>query len=272
VWPALIVLAGSIALGAAALGVLDLIARRSHDHHVLSAGVAVLVLGGIGLGIVLLSPLPISAQLRGARSRRHPDPLVTVPLATPGLVAIAFAVPALVFMVAQIASGGGADGWRQAKPLGPMENVVSVALGDRATLAATADGRLWTWGEAVPAMLGASTSTPCAVPGPSDWVAVAAGDRFYLALEKNGALWGWGDNQSGALGLGVSDGSGGPTRIGDARWATVACGDDFTVAIQKNGTLWACGAKGDSQFGSGGVSYGDILRQIGTSHDWAAVA
>jgi alpha-tubulin suppressor-like RCC1 family protein len=270
-WPALIVLACSAVLGSAALGLLDLIAQRSHDPHVLSGGVAVLVLGGIGLGVVLLSPLPISPNLRRARSKRHPDPLATHPLMAPGLVVIAFVAPAVFLAVAQIASGGGATGGPPPpKPLGPMQNVVSVALDPPTTLAVTRDGRLWTWGDSmldVP-----DTVTPYAVPGQSGWVAVTTASASYLLLKRDGTLYGWTiANSAPELGLG-SEAPHVPARIGDARWAMVAGGDHFTVAIQKSGTLWTCGDNDSGQLGLGDSVQRDRLTQVGSSFDWTTVA
>lgn len=95
-WPGVLLVAGAPVLGAAVLGLLDLAA-----HRLLTGGVTVIALGGLTLGIGLLSPLPVSRGFsRSRRFRAYPAPLVA-----PGLVFIGFALPSLVFIVIQLALG-----------------------------------------------------------------------------------------------------------------------------------------------------------------------
>ena len=115
---------------------------------------------------------------------------------------------------------------------GPLENVVQVAGGAGFSLALTADGKVYSWGDDTYGQLGDGNTaaydqqsggtngvlrrdTPDVVlaTNPQTFsvqplrgiVAIAAGREFALALGANGVVYAWGRNQLGQLGNGTND-------------------------------------------------------------------
>jgi len=94
-------------------------------------------------------------------------------------------------------------------PLKIMDNVISVAVGERHTAVLKYDGSVWTWGENTFGQIGDGTVTEWTqtefgwIPTASsqrtqpvhimdDVVSIAAGHDSTLALKSDGSLWGWG--------------------------------------------------------------------------------
>jgi alpha-tubulin suppressor-like RCC1 family protein len=97
-----------------------------------------------------------------------------------------------------------------------------IAAAQNRSIAAGADGSVWTWGDNSAGLLGddGSThrSTPVAVQRLSDAVAVAAGDAGTegarsVALRGDGTVWAWGGNASGQLGDGTNDDRSTPVQV-----------------------------------------------------------
>ncbi|MBN2584254.1 MAG: hypothetical protein JXL80_14425 [Planctomycetes bacterium] len=98
--------------------------------------------------------------------------------------------------------------------VGYLTSVVSVAAGTTHTIAALADGSVYTWGSNEQGELGVGTwgtglysETPVQVLAPAGEeghltgiIAVAAGDDYSVALKGDGTVWTWGNNFHGALG------------------------------------------------------------------------
>lgn len=89
-----------------------------------------------------------------------------------------------------------------------ITDVTDAAAGYLSSVAATSDGRAWTWGGNCAGTLGNGTRdctvaypTPQPVPGLTGVVDVAAGPEHSLALLQNGTVVGWGESL-GAYGLG----------------------------------------------------------------------
>lgn len=134
-----------------------------------------------------------------------------------------------------------------------MERVVSVAAGRAHTLAATASGAVFSWGNNQARQLGrdAGGATPAGEPARVSAVAdpaslVAAGEYFSLAALRAGGLLGWGANGNGQLGRGgaahEAEGGKGALAVGPAaggaapsrRVVALAAGYQHAAAIVVN--------------------------------------
>ncbi|MBM4320768.1 MAG: hypothetical protein FJ125_12645 [Deltaproteobacteria bacterium] len=73
------------------------------------------------------------------------------------------------------------------------------------SLALTAEGELWGWGDGRSGQLGDGTKAgslgPVPIPGPvGEWAEVDAGEEFAVGVRVDGTLWSWGWNEYGQLG------------------------------------------------------------------------
>jgi alpha-tubulin suppressor-like RCC1 family protein len=80
--------------------------------------------------------------------------------------------------------------------------MASVDCGDKHTIALSADGEIWTWGNGANGRLGNGDVIGLDYPEPMEFfdsvscVEVAAGRNFSLALRNDGVIFGWGKNNS----------------------------------------------------------------------------
>ena len=120
---------------------------------------------------------------------------------------------------------------------------VDVAAGAFHSLALTADGQVWAWGEADTGQLGQPNlglggpttriGTPMLIPNLTGIVDIAASNYNSYALAGDGSLWVWGNNQYGQLGIGTLDYFNVPTRIAPPagyRYTSVDTGTFFALA------------------------------------------
>lgn len=134
--------------------------------------------------------------------------------------------------------------------------VVDVAAGSYHTIAATADGRVWTWGANPYGQLGNGTSSgigpnPVAfeVVGLTSISKVAASLGASAALDRLGRLWVWGYTGGG---LGVNQVFLLPTPVPlPAPAVDVALGANFAVVLLNDGRVVTWGQNGVGQLGSG---------------------
>jgi alpha-tubulin suppressor-like RCC1 family protein len=163
-----------------------------------------------------------------------------------------------------------------------LDNWVSVACGDRHTVAIRSDGSLWGWGYGSSGQLGDGTSggikkSPVRIGSFNDWAFAEGGDTHTVASRGDGSLWSWGYNIAGQLGDGTTTNRLSPVQVGGAAdWRFVAAGYRYTVSIRGDGSLWAWGYNGQGQLGDGTtvnrsspVRIGDAtwaLASCGTSH------
>ncbi len=144
-----------------------------------------------------------------------------------------------------------------------ISNAVALAGGRDFSVAADANGRVWTWGYNSYGILGNGPNTsydqpvPSPISGVSNVVSVAAGSQHALALRTDGTVWAWGDDSYGQLG------------VGGLPWGTtnvpirslvltqivaIAAGQYHSVALDKNGTVWTWGAGDSGRLGNGGTT------------------
>ena len=154
------------------------------------------------------------------------------------------------------------------------EGVVRVGVGPTHGGAATADGRLLTWGQHRQGQLGHDCpngkGVPAQVEGLPDGakpVALAFGRQHSAVALDDGSLWTWGSAREGALGHGpwrsdtaMNDHGGGavvarPRRVEGAlkgkRVVGVSCGRECTVCVTDKGEVFSFGADDYGQLGQG---------------------
>lgn len=142
--------------------------------------------------------------------------------------------------------------------------VVDAVAGDKHSLALTADGRVWAWGNNFYGQLGDGTNTqrlsPVQVAGIDNVVAISSHSTHVLALRSDGTVWAWGDNGSDQLGTTTSQicppistpCSNVPVQVqGISAVAAVDAGGAHSLALKQDGTVWGWGYNGQGQLGNG---------------------
>ncbi|MEO8205211.1 MAG: chitobiase/beta-hexosaminidase C-terminal domain-containing protein [Chthoniobacterales bacterium] len=153
----------------------------------------------------------------------------------------------------------------------PLGNVVSVSAGKNFSVAADAEGNVWSWGLEADGRLG-NGSNATATRKVADKVTtaltetpvltgvkqVSAGERFAVARKSDGSVWTWGSNATGQLGNGgkTSKNSAVPVLAtpGGAPLtgvADVAAGDEHVVAALGNGSVYTWGNQEAGRLGNG---------------------
>jgi hypothetical protein len=149
---------------------------------------------------------------------------------------------------------------RQPAPrgVGGVEDVIAVAGGDFHSLALSADGSIWGWGDnGVGQTVTGSGPIPRRITGPGGealppFSAIASGPYTALALGPGGTLWTWGGNWSGQAGLGFTSPFMAPTQIPKMdSFVAVAAGYEHSVALRADGSVWTWGRNDYGQLGLG---------------------
>ena len=128
--------------------------------------------------------------------------------------------------------------------------IVAVAPGYFHSLALTADGALWSWGDGGGGQLGHGDRQRQPLPrkieafaGPRV-VAVSAGGNHNLALTANGSVWSWGDGACGKLGHGDEQQQLLPKKVeafAGRRVVAVSAGSNHSIAITADGAVFTWG-------------------------------
>ncbi len=139
-----------------------------------------------------------------------------------------------------------------------LSNVVVIGAGTYHSLAVTADGAVWGWGENYYGQVGDGNSgvgavpTPVQVLGLANVVAVDGGEGHSLALLDDGTVWAWGRNDFGQLGDGTNvDHPVAATVAGLPVVTDIAAGAFHSLAIDRSGRTWAWGENYTGDFGTG---------------------
>ena len=168
-----------------------------------------------------------------------------------------------------------ADPARPARVGGALDGkrVVNVACGTKHTLAVTAEGEVYAFGEGRTLALGqgeskASLKEPTLVEDlqGKGIVHVYAGNGFSLARGKDGTLYSWGCNEYGQLGQGITKRYGpvGPVII-DVPVGAVSCGDFHVVAVGADGgPVFSFGCGGDGRTGLGNSENTTFPTEVGS--------
>ncbi|XP_022131000.2 probable E3 ubiquitin-protein ligase HERC2 [Pieris rapae] len=140
--------------------------------------------------------------------------------------------------------------------------VIQVACGSRdaQTLALTACGKVFSWGDGDFGKLGRGGSDGCAVPmnverlNTLDVVQVECGAQFSLALTRDGEVWTWGKGDYFRLGHGCDAHVRRPTLVEALRGKRVihvAVGALHCLAVTSDNQVWAWGDNDHGQQGNG---------------------
>ena len=137
------------------------------------------------------------------------------------------------------------------------QHVVAVTAGANHSLALTAAGGVWSWGEGSGGKLGhgdeRSQPQPKRIEALAGHrvVAVSAGSHHCLAVTAGGAVWSWGGNRrncelgaAGCLGHGTSQNQLLPKKIealAGRRVVAVSAGGSHSLAISGDGAVWSWG-------------------------------
>jgi alpha-tubulin suppressor-like RCC1 family protein len=152
---------------------------------------------------------------------------------------------------------------------GEVGPVTQAAAGKNVSLAITASGQLYAFGDNSYGQLGTTTNYKREVPNPTPTLVtlpgasgavtqVAAGGFHSLALTASGQLYAFGDNESGQLGneIKVGDLSANPTPTlvtlpgANGPVTQIAAGGLFSLAVTAGGQLYAFGENYSGQLGN----------------------
>ena len=145
--------------------------------------------------------------------------------------------------------------------------VVAVSAGGMHSLALTADGAVWSWGQGAYGQLGHGDTQHQPLPKKVEAlagqrvVAVSAGDAHSLAITADGAVWSWGRGGNGRLGHGDQQNQLQPKKIEaltGRRVVATSVGVEHSLAITTDGAIFAWGGGDGSCLGHGE----DLSRQL----------
>ena len=140
------------------------------------------------------------------------------------------------------------------------QRVVAVSAGGHYSLALTADGAVWSWGEGGEGELGHGDEQDQLLPKKIEAfaglrvVAVSAGLYHSLAITADGAAWSWGRGDYGRLGHGDQQRQLLPKKIEafvGQRVVAVSAGGHYSLAFTADGAVWSWGGGGRGQLGHG---------------------
>jgi alpha-tubulin suppressor-like RCC1 family protein len=143
----------------------------------------------------------------------------------------------------------------------PPDRVAFVAAGKNCTVAVTARGRLYTWGDNEYGQLGHGDTDDRLVPtlvygfGSSEGVRVvmaSCGFDHTLVVTQDGALWACGYGRNGQLGFNHRSSRFEFRRVvafGGAKVVTAAAGSAHSAAVTEDGALWTWGYNNDGRLG-----------------------
>ncbi|KAM6984699.1 putative E3 ubiquitin-protein ligase HERC1 [Aplochiton taeniatus] len=141
-----------------------------------------------------------------------------------------------------------------------MKKVSSSKGSDGHTLAVTAEGEVFSWGDGDYGKLGHGNSAtqkyPKIIQGPllgKVVVCVSAGYRHSAAVTNDGELYTWGEGDFGRLGHSDSHSRNVPTLVKDISGVgQAACGSSHTVAVAQDGRIvWSFGGGDNGKLGHG---------------------
>ena len=152
------------------------------------------------------------------------------------------------------------------------KDIISVAVGNKHSLALASDGTVYAWGMNQQAQLG------CAIPDHSTMpvavnmtlgssalaghiiTAIAAGDSHSVALGSDGKIYAWGDNTYGQLGTGTEGGvrlapvavnvASGLSALAGKTVIAISAAGNHTMALASDGTVYTWGLNASGQLGN----------------------
>jgi hypothetical protein len=135
---------------------------------------------------------------------------------------------------------------------GMTNSVIAIAGNQETSIAAKADGTVWTWGAKYEGSGWNYTVVPTQVEGLTNVIAVAAGAQHFLVLSNAGTVWAWGSDNVDQLGDGMAGDSDTPVQVsGLSNIVAICAGDNHNLALDTNGCVWAWGLNDSGQVGDG---------------------
>jgi len=138
--------------------------------------------------------------------------------------------------------------------------VIAVSAGAAHSLAITADGAVWSWGDGGFGPLGHGDQQQQPLPKKIEAfagrrvVTVSAGANHSLALTADGSVWSWGRGGRGQLGHGDQQRQPLPKKIEaftGQRVVAVSAGGHYSLALTADGAVWSWGSGVPGQLGHG---------------------
>jgi len=129
--------------------------------------------------------------------------------------------------------------------------IISIAAGDRHSLALDSEGKLWAAGDNLDGALGLgndirqSLFRPVVISGSPYIVSIAISGSYSLALDSDGQIWASGDNLNGQLGLGNNLDQYSfklvtiPDLSPNAKIVSISAGTFHSFALDSYGKIWA---------------------------------
>ena len=157
------------------------------------------------------------------------------------------------------------------------------------TLAITASGSLYGWGQNNNTTIGGATGTfntgnissPVLVSGPAGvtWTSISvdgSNPDTAFGITTSGALYGWGSN-SIQQAIPVVNNVSSPTQVGSSSWTAVSAGTAHTIGITATGVLYGWGLNTSGQLGINSLinnASPAIISSIGgsTAYSWTSLS
>jgi len=168
----------------------------------------------------------------------------------------------------QLANGNDNASNVSPSPISGMSNFVSVAAGERHTLALLTNGTVWASGldsngylaaygqlgvGGLPYPFYTNSLIQSSIPNGTMIVAIAAGGYHSLALDNSGNVWSWGWGASGQLGNGGTTNLTTPTKLSTiSNVIAIAGGYYHSMALTADKNLWTWGDNFSGELGRGG--------------------
>jgi len=157
---------------------------------------------------------------------------------------------------------GGAQTQLQPKKVEALagQRVIAVSAGGEHSLALTADGCVWSWGQGGVGALGHGDWQDQLLPKKVEAfagqrvVAVSAGHNHGLAITADGAVCSWGFGGGGRLGHGNTQNQLLPKKVealAGRRAVAVLAGGEHSLALTADGAVWSWGEGGFGRLGHG---------------------
>jgi len=127
-----------------------------------------------------------------------------------------------------------------------LTNVVAIAAGWVHSMALTASGEVWTWGDNSYGELGLGDNMarfwPVKIPNFTNITQISAGDFHCLALRQDGHVYAWGTNIWGELGNGTTNSANSPMLVTNLdQVKSISAGFCSSSAVRTNGSLFQWG-------------------------------
>jgi len=125
-----------------------------------------------------------------------------------------------------------------------LHNIKAIAAGGSNSLALTAQGEVYIWGE------GQTSIT--LVKDLKKIKAIAVGENHFLVLDEEGKVYTWGDNSKGQLGDSTKTNRNEPVEVKNiSEIEDIAAGSSFSLALSTDGSVYSWGNNDRGQLGDG---------------------